>query len=134
MKNLNIAGVVSALIILTGCAGRSPDPVAIAQVGDGRITCEQMTSEIANNKSKMSDLSQEENLKRGQNVAAGVAGAMLIVPLLAMDFQDAAGEEKTALEHRNQHLSSLYVHRCNENVQKTFSGDGQVSHIDTLQR
>ena len=57
----------------------------------------------------MASLSAEESSKRGQNIAMGVVGAVLFWPaLFAMDFKDAAGTDRKAVEARLAYLNSLY--------------------------
>jgi len=43
----------------------------------------------------------------GQNVAVGIVGVLIPVLWFGMDFQNASGKEGTALESRNQYLSTL---------------------------
>ena len=77
------------------------------------MDCTALNAEIAGNSVHEADLAKEEGNKRGQDVAAGVAGAILFWPaLFLMDFQDAAGTERKALESRDQYLATLAAQRC----------------------
>ena len=73
-------GTIVALAIglaLTACAGRDPQPVATVQPQDATSDCAMITAEISANNTKFAELSNEEGLKVGQNVAAGVAGIVI---------------------------------------------------------
>ena len=47
-----------------------------------------------------------------QNVAAGVAGLVIPVLWFGMDFKGAASKEVTALQARQQYLTTLATERC----------------------
>jgi hypothetical protein len=83
-----------AIMTLTACAGRSPQPVATA------------------NNVKVQELADEQGWKTTQNVAAGVAGLFIPVLWFGMDFQGAASKEVTALQARQQYLATLAGQRC----------------------
>ena len=77
------------------------------------MDCTALNAEIAGNSVHEADLAKEEGNKRGQNIAAGIGDALLFWPaLFLMDFQDAAGTERKALESRDQYLSTLAAQRC----------------------
>ena len=98
--------------LCAACAGRDPMPIATVQVHDSLASCAQIRAEIEANNVKFKELADEQGLKTGQNVAAGVAG-ILIWPLwFAMDFKGAASKELTALQARQQYLTTLATERC----------------------
>jgi hypothetical protein len=105
-------------VLLQGCAGRAPQPVAIAQPTDQFSNCEQIMAEIRANNERMSDLASEEGFKVGQNVAAGVVGLIIWPVWFGMDFQDAAGKEGKALSQRNEYLGTMAQQRCGQRVQR----------------
>ena len=108
MKKPIILGLTAALT-LSACAGRDPDPVQAVQPGDDRLTCTQLRSEISANSQAIRGLLDEQLKKKGNNTAAGVAGAVVFVPvLLFMDLKGAAGEEARAYQRRNQGLLKRY--------------------------
>jgi hypothetical protein len=74
--------------------------------------CPAIKAEIEANNQKVKVLASEQGLKVGQNVAAGVAGLVVWPLLFAMDFQDSASKEVTALQSRQQYLASLAEQRC----------------------
>jgi hypothetical protein len=105
--------LVLACVGLSACAGRKPDPVAVVQEQDRHTDCQAILTEVQANKAKVAELGSEDGAKVAQNVAAGVAGLFIPVLWFAMDFQNAAGKETTALEQRNSYLARLAESRCN---------------------
>lgn len=103
IQELIVFPVILALI--TGCAGRSPNPVAVVQPIDKHMTCDDIYAEVKANNAQIVDLSGDQGEKVAQNVAAGVAGLFIWPLWFAMDFQGTAGKEITALQARNQHLA-----------------------------
>ncbi len=97
---------------LAACAGRDPQPIATVQVQDSNASCTQITAEIEANNIKVKELADEQGLKTGQNVAAGVAGIFVPVLWFAMDFKGAASKEVAALQARQQYLTTLATERC----------------------
>ena len=100
--------------MLGGCAGRDPQPVATAQVQDSTASCGQINAEIEANNVKVKGLAEEQGLKTGQNVAAGVAGVFVWPLLFAMDFKGAATKDMEALQARQQYLGQLALERCRQ--------------------
>jgi hypothetical protein len=101
----------AAALVVGGCAGRAPQPVATVQPTDRHMDCAAIMAEIGANNRKVQELAADEGLKVAQNVAAGVAG--LVVPILwfGMDFQGTASKETAALQSRQQYLGSLAEQR-----------------------
>lgn len=89
------------------------------------MSCDSLSTEISANNTKIVALREEEEDKKAQNIIAGGIGAVLFFPaLLAMDFQDAAGEERAALEARNQFLGQTRTSKCqNTTSQPTMVKD-----------
>ena len=110
MLKSSMAGLLGvALIALSACGGRNPNPVARYQIGDENRACEGLKVEIAHNEQEIIKLLPYEDAT-GKNVALGVTGAFLIVPLFFMDFKDAEELEVKALRDRNLWLREL-AHR-----------------------
>lgn len=110
MKKITIC---AAALLLGACAGRAPQPVAITTSADENRSCESLSTEITQNNSKITALRKEEEDKKAQNIVAGTVGAVLFFPaLFVMDFQDAAGKEREALEARNQYLGQTRDAKC----------------------
>ena len=110
-----IPAVAIALLVLSACAGRAPQPVDTVQNTDNTLTCEVITAEVARNNSNLQELGRQKGQKVAQNVAAGVAGLFIWPLWFAMDFQGAAKTEAEALQARNEYLANLYNRKdCSE--------------------
>lgn len=102
------------LSLLFGCAGRTANPTSVAQPGDAAMTCEQLSSEMQRLDAEARKKFGEQSGKTGKNVALGVAGAFLLVPLFFMDFSDAERVEAEAMRDRFRHLQRLGENKnCN---------------------
>ena len=110
MYRIGWAIVVATLV--SACAGRAPQPVAVVQPQDQYTDCAAITTEVQANNARISELGSEKGLKTGQNVAAGVAGIFIPILWFGMDFQGAAGTEEAALQSRQQYLGALAMQRC----------------------
>ncbi len=106
-KFRSVTSVFLATMMLAGCAGRTPRPVAIVQPVDRQMDCNAIVAEVRANSTQIGELGREDGQKVGQNVAVGIVGVLIPVLWFGMDFQDASGKEGTALESRNQYLSTL---------------------------
>jgi hypothetical protein len=104
--------IIAISTLATACAGRDPQPVATVQVTDANASCAMIAAEIEANNIKVQELASEQGGKVAQNVAAGVAGVFIPVLWFAMDFKGAANKEVTALQARQQYLTSLATERC----------------------
>jgi hypothetical protein len=113
MKRVTISLV--GAILLVGCAGRAPAPVAVVQAQDRYMDCPAILAEVMANNQRLSDLASEQGWKVAQNVGAGVAGLFIWPLWFGMDFQGAAGKEAAALQSRQQYLAVLAEQRhCGE--------------------
>ena len=99
-------------LILLGCAGRDPQPVASVQPHDAYSDCTMIRAEIEANNAKAIQLANEKGWKTAQNVAAGVVGIVIWPVWFGLDSKDAAGNEATALQARQQFLTTLATQRC----------------------
>jgi hypothetical protein len=109
---MRIIVIAAVAALCTACAGRDPMPVATVQVTDANATCAMIVAEIEANNIKVKELADEQGLKVGQNVAAGVAGVVFFPLWFGMDFKGAAGKEVAALQARQQYLTTLANERC----------------------
>jgi hypothetical protein len=105
-------GVTMLGIVLVGCAGRDPLPIATVQPQDAYADCTMIQAEIQANNIKVKELADEQGLKVAQNVAAGVAGLVVWPIWFAMDFKGAASKDVAALQARQQYLAVLAAERC----------------------
>lgn len=104
--------VTASALLLGACAGRDPQPIATVQIQDQTASCVQLTAEIQANNIRVTELADEQGLKVGQNVAAGVAGLVVWPLFFAMDFKGAASKEVAALQARQQYLTTLATEKC----------------------
>lgn len=98
--------VISSLLLLIACGGRTPAPVMIAQYGDQQKSCEALQFEMTNIQGEIQRLLPKTD-KTGKNVALGVAGWFLLVPWFFMDFKNAEQTEYEAYRQRYNHLSVI---------------------------
>lgn len=106
---------IALMAALSACAGRdAAAPLPTVQPQDAAATCESLYAEMLINTNRIAALQTEEGNKRGQNIAMGVAAAVLFWPaLFAMDFKDAAGTDRKNMEMRQTYLQTLYAtKRC----------------------
>jgi hypothetical protein len=103
--------VIIATLVVTACAGRAPQPVAVIQPIDRFMDCPAIQAEVLANNTKVQDLASESGGKVTQNVAAGVAGLFIWPLWFAMDFQGATDKEVAALNSRQQYLAVMAEQR-----------------------
>ncbi len=103
---MRIAICAALLLVLAACGGRSANPIASYQPGDEKRSCDGLRMEVANNEQEIAKLLPYEDAT-GKNVALGVTGFFLIIPLFFMDFKDAEEIEIRALRKRNQWLREV---------------------------
>ena len=106
--NKIIAALSISAVILSGCAGRKPNPVAEVQPGDATLTCKQLYNEVRVNNEAILGLIGEKRKSQGGNVAAGVGAVVFFPALFFLNVKGAAGEEARAYQRRNQGLISRY--------------------------
>jgi hypothetical protein len=102
------------LLTLTACAGRAPQITPVTLTSDRQLSCREIDAETKLNNERISKLATEQNWKLGQNAVAGVVGFMVWPAWLALDFQNAAGQEAQALSQRNEYLLALARERCSK--------------------
>ncbi len=95
-------------LLLSACAGRTPNPVPLHQPGDESLTCNALKLELMNNQTKITNLIPQQN-KMVKNIALGVAGAFIIAPWFFMDFSDAERVEIQSYQLRDNWLRTLYA-------------------------
>lgn len=108
LRILALAGIV----VIAGCAGRAPQPVAVVQPHDQGSDCIAVQAEIQANNTRVQQLADDQGIKVAQNVAAGVAGLVIWPLFFAMDLQGTASTEINALQARQQYLAVLAQQRC----------------------
>lgn len=92
--------------VLTGCAGRAPNPVTINQFGDEQKSCQALKNEMKMIENNVQRLIPQSD-KTGKNVALGVAGLIVWPAWLFMDLSNAEKEEINAYRMRYDHLMTI---------------------------
>ncbi len=93
-------------MILTGCAGRAANPVAVHQMSDNHKSCQMLKREISSIEMNIQNLVPQAD-KTGKNVALGIGGLFIWPMWLFMDLSSAEKEEINAYRMRHSHLVSL---------------------------
>ena len=102
---------ITICMVLTACAGRSPQPVAVVQPTDRFLDCPAIFAEVQANNAKLQQLAADSGGKVAQNVATGVVGLVIWPVWFGMDFQGTADIEATAVNNRQQYLATLAEQR-----------------------
>ena len=109
-------------VILSGCAGRSANPVKLHQFDDPSKTCDQLSAEMLYIEDEMEVLIPDSD-KTGRNIACGATGIIFIVPLFFMDVKQGEKKELQAYQKRYNYLFRLYTEKgcvANENNTQEF--------------
>src|SRR5690242_17580072 len=109
--NKRVASLLIVSLISASCAHTTPNPVALAQVGDDTKTCDGIANEMQQMVNTQTEAAGERNKQIGGNVALGIAGAFLIVPWFFMDLGNAATVEEKAAQARYQRLAQMQADR-----------------------
>ncbi len=104
--NKKIISVLISVVLLSACAGKTPNPIPQRQPGDESLSCSALKQELMDNQTKITHLIPKQN-KTGKNVGLGIAGAFLIVPWFFMDFSDAERIEIQSYQLRDNWLRTL---------------------------
>ena len=99
---------IAVIMSLTGCGGRSANPIIISQSGDQQLSCKGLQFEMESIKDDIQRLVPNTD-KTAQNIALGVAGSFLLVPWFFMDFKNADKAEYDALRQRYNHLLAIAI-------------------------
>jgi len=98
--------IFTSVALLAACGGRKPNPVAEFEVGDASLSCNGIKAEMAYIDMQVSKLIPDSK-KTGKNVALGVTGYFLLVPLFFMDFSKAERIEIEAYQARYLSLQQI---------------------------
>lgn len=104
-----ISLVIVLCLALSGCAHSTANPVQLAQVGDETKTCDAITNEMQQMQNQITIATNDRSKQVGSNVALGITGVLLVVPLFFMDLGNAATVEEKAAQARYQRLQQMQV-------------------------
>ena len=105
-QSLRIGAVFLTALILSGCAGKTANPISVVQGKDNSLTCEQLEAELVSLGSAARGLSKQSD-KLPKNVALLAAGAFLIVPYFFVDLSEAEEEELNAVRARHMRIMRI---------------------------
>ena len=95
-----------SLLLLSGCAGRSANPVMVYQPGDEARSCDALERELELIEEDIVALLPDTD-KADKNTQLGVAGIFLLVPFFYMDISKSEQIEVNALTKRYNHLLEI---------------------------
>ena len=90
--------------MLCGCAAREVHPVALSQVGDEQLSCQQIHLQIEENRAAIAPLLRQQKLTNGSNVAMAIVGLPLAA---AADFSEHDQIKARSMADRNEKLNYL---------------------------
>jgi len=104
--------VVAIIVILAGagCAGRTPNPIAIIQDGDEKKTCEEFDLQITEIRKTVLDYYPKVKKTEGYNTSVLLIGVIIpwyLPASLLSDARKADLVELVAFKKRNNHLVNL---------------------------
>lgn len=102
-----VCTLLSAAILLAGCAGRAANPIQIYVPGDENLSCESIQGEMMQIQQEIVEKKEKKSNIAATNVVLGITGFFVIVPWFFMNFKDAEGTEIEALQQRYTRLSTL---------------------------
>ncbi len=103
-----VAMAVAAGMLVAGCGGREPHPVASIRSADGTLDCAAVSREYAANERQIVSTVKERGEAEGKNIILGATGVLLFWP--ALFFMDPKSPEKVeidALRNRNLVLEDI---------------------------
>lgn len=96
-----------AVVLLSGCAYRQPNPVSQYNPGDEKKSCQHLQAEMAELREEVKRKVGANSDTSGNNIALGVAGAFFIVPWFFMDLSDADKVEAESMVRRYNALRRI---------------------------
>ncbi len=109
MRNRSITALLVVAMMASGCAHTTANPVLVAQAGDDAKSCDAITNEMQLMIQAQATAASDRNKQIAGNVALGVTGAFLLVPLFFMDTGNAATVEERAAQARYQRLNQMQI-------------------------
>lgn len=103
---MRFTAIIALACFLTSCMGRPATPVNVRQVGDSKLSCSTIRTEMLNIEEDVRRLLPQSD-KTAKNVGLGIAGLFLIVPWFFMDLSEAEKQEINAYQQRANHLERL---------------------------
>ena len=108
MKKSIYVCALCAMLLMSGCGGRTANPIATKEIGDKNLDCESLEAEMSELDRKARRLLGEHSNKTGKNAAWALGGLILWPLLFGLDLSDAERQEAQAMQDRHSHLLRLY--------------------------
>lgn len=115
--------LLSAVLIplfLSACMQTKPNPIPLSQNGDEAKTCTVLYSEIQDTIKVKNESHSSRNKQIGANVAFGITGVVLLIPLFFIDTSNAHTVDMKAAEARFNRLNALGTDKKCINVQEYY--------------
>lgn len=126
--NRIFAFFIVSVFLLSSCAGKTANPIMVAQYDDEHKSCDALKYEMNIMQNNMQQVLPKTD-KTGKNVALGVAGAFLIVPWFFMDFSSAEQTEYEAYRNRYNHLAGIAITKKCGVEKKTYPSVEELKKI-----
>ena len=100
------------MMMMTGCGGRQAYPVQVSKIGDSRLSCNQLESDMGRINHEIRNKSGQKS--KGDNKDAVLVGVGLVLFWPALFFMDLSNADKTELEalrSRHNYLKSIYINK-----------------------
>lgn len=101
----SFAMLITCSILLTSCAGHTPNPVSDYQYGDEKRTCEHLRAELSEIQNNIATKASAVSGTSTRNVIFGATGIILFWP--ALFLMDVSGADKVELEALKKRHNSL---------------------------
>jgi len=96
-----IIGITLSIVLMPGCGGHEPNPIATHQIGDDNRTCRSLQLEVSQNEALIIKKTKKDESKFWSNTL----WCLTLTP--AMDLKEAEKTEAEALQARNDYLKIL---------------------------
>lgn len=106
INKYGIGAIFIFALVLSSCAGRTANPMAVVQSKDNSLTCQQLEAELISLGAAARGLSREAD-KLPQNAALLAAGTFLVIPYFFVDLSEAEEEELNAVRARHMRVTRI---------------------------
>ncbi|MEK6530934.1 MAG: hypothetical protein AABZ23_00390 [Deltaproteobacteria bacterium] len=104
----SFAILITCSILLSGCAGHTPNPVSNYQYGDEKKSCTRLRAELSEIQNSMATKAAAVSGTKTTNALVGGAGNLLFWP--ALFALDLSGADKIELEaYKTRHNTLLWI-------------------------
>ena len=99
--------ILFLVFLVSGCAGKTANPISTRQPGDKDLDCEDLEVELSQLDKQAKRLLGEQSDKTGYNAAIGLTGLIIWPVWFALDLSDAERQEAQAMQDRYHYLERL---------------------------